>query len=164
MNRIILLEQFRDLTKEEIADIIMPVSMQKGDTEQQYRAAEVHLMRLPDSAAAKKKAPYIIHQLITGKDIQPAGEDESASAVIRSIFCVYNNSNEEEGALMLLNLMERLRIRLLKQVVIGRQYQLDLSTGLETLIYPDDTAPYYAGEMVSTWKLPAVRREVSNWL
>ena len=66
---------------------------------------------------------------------------------------------------MLLNLMERLRISLLRQIVIGDQFQLDLKAGLETLVYPDDTAPYYAGEMISTWKIPAIQREVrSPWL
>ena len=61
---------------------------------------------------------------------------------------------------MLVNLMERLRIAILKQVIIGRRFQLDLKAGVETLIYPDDTAPYYAGEMITTWILPAVEREV----
>ena len=164
MNRITLLEQLRDITKSATGDIILPVKEQKGDAEKITRAADIHLMRLPDSRAAQKKAPYIIHQLITGKDIQPQGEDESASAVVRSIFCVYND-DEEEGSLMLVNLMERLRIHLLKQVVIGDQFQLDLVAGLESIIYPEDTAPYYAGEMVSTWILPAIQREVrSPWL
>lgn len=164
MNRIALLEEYKKLTQETVGDIIMPARMQKGDTEQILRAADVYLMRLPDSSASQKKAPYIIHQLITGKDIQPEGENETASAVIRTIFCVYND-NEEDGALMLVNLMERLRISLLKQVVIGDQFQLDLAAGLESMVYPDDTAPYYAGEMLSTWILPAVQREVrSQWL
>lgn len=164
MNRITLLEQLRDITKTATGDIILPVKEQKGDAEKITRAADIHLMRLPDSRAAQKKAPYIIHQLITGKDIQPQGENETASAVVRSIFCVYND-DEEEGSLMLVNLMERLRIHLLKQVVIGDQFQLDLEAGLESMVYPEDTAPYYAGEMVSTWILPAIRREVRTpWL
>ena len=109
------------------------------------------------------KAPYIIHQLITGQDIQEPRQHVSSSVSIRSICCVYH-PDEEEGALLLLNLMERLRIRLLKDVVIAGQFELDLEAGLETLIYPDDTAPYYAGELLSTWKLPAVEREVRQWL
>ena len=57
-------------------------------------------------------------------------------------------------------LMERLRIDLLKDVVIGDQFQLVLTgDGLEMLIYTDDIAPYYAGDFISTWKLPEVRRE-----
>lgn len=55
---------------------------------------------------------------------------------MRSIFCVYCN-DEQEGALHLLNLMERLRIRLLQDVVIGGQFELDLEAGIEVLIYPE---------------------------
>ena len=67
MNRITLLEQLKKLTQESVGDIIMPVRMQKGDTEPILRSADVYLMRLPDSNASQKKAPYIIHQLITAR-------------------------------------------------------------------------------------------------
>lgn len=158
MNRVILLKQFKEFSEEHLKDLIMPTRMQRGDEEQNYRSADIHLMRLPDSTAAYKKAPYIIHQLITGKDLQ----DES-TATVRSIFAVYSD-NEEEGALMLVNLMERLRISLLRQVVIGDQFQLDLEAGLEIVVYPEDTAPYFAGEMISTWRIPSIQREVKKWL
>lgn len=160
MTRIILLERLRDFTKASTADLIMPVRLQKGDTEQTYRPADVYLMRLPDGTSAAKKAPYVLHQLITGMDRQPQGKIVTSSAKVRSICCVYNE-DEQEGGLMLLNLTERLRVALLKQVVIGKQFTLDLDAGLEVMIYPDDTAPYYVGEMISTWKLPAVEREVN---
>lgn len=163
MNRIALLEALKDYTKETVADIIMPTRQQKGDPTGGHRAVDIHLMRLPDSSAATKKAPYIIHQLINGVDIQRTGRQVSSSVSVRSICCVYH-PDEEEGALLLLNLMERLRVRLLKEVVIAGQFELDLESGLEMLVYPDDTAPYYAGELFSTWKLPAVQREVREWL
>lgn len=159
MTRIALLEQLREFTKAVTKDIIMPTMMEKGDAAKTERPAEVFLMRLPDSRAAKKKAPYILHQLITGNDEQRGGERAESRAMIRTIFCVYHD-NEQEGSLALLNLMERLRIELLRKVVIGNQFRLDLEAGLETLVYPDDTAPFFAGEIVSTWKLPAVEREV----
>lgn len=138
----------------------MPTKMQKGDTETSVRAADVYCMRLPDSSAATKKAPYILHQVVTGKDVQKAQQKPDAGTLVRSVFCVYCD-DEEEGALMLLNLMERLRIELLKTVVIGRQFELNLTEGVETLVYIEDTAPYYAGEMVTTWKMPSIEREVS---
>ncbi len=159
MTKSILLERLVNFSKEATKDLIMPVRMQEHDTKQQHRAADNYKMRLPDSSAAQKKAPYIIHQIVTGKDQQRHGDKAKSGTVVRSVFCVYNE-DEQEGALMLLNLMERLRISLLKTVVIGNQFELDLDAGLETMIYPDDTAPYYAGEMISTWKLPAVEREV----
>lgn len=160
LTKVVLLEQLKLVTEAATVDLIMPTPMQKGDTEQQYRAAEVHLARLPDSRSAQKVTPYILHQIITSKDAQLPGDLANAQAVVRSIFGVYND-NEEDGGLMLLNLMERVRIQLLKQTVIGNQFELDLEAGLEALVYPDDTAPYYVGEMVSTWKLPPIKREVT---
>ena len=160
MNRIMLLEALRDVTKDATADLIMPTKIQRADEEQQFRPPDVYLMRLPDGNSAMKKAPYIIHQAITSKDSQPSGGRVNSRASIRSIFAVYN-SDEQEGGLMLLNLMERVRIRLLSQVVIGDQFTLDLDAGLETIVYPDNTAPYFIGEMSTTWKIPAVEREVS---
>ncbi len=160
MTRVMLLRALKDFTLDATRDLLLPVRVQSAEEEPQERPAEVHLMRLPDSSAAKKKAPYIIHQVITGKDEQKPGKRQTSSAEVRSIFCVYD-PDEEEGGLLLLNLMERVRIALLKQGVLDSRYQLDLEAGLETVSYPDDTAPYYAGEMASRWRLPGIVREVS---
>lgn len=160
MNRVILLHRLKDFTEEATKDLLLPVKIQSEKDTQTERTAEVHLMRLPDSKAAHKKAPYVLHQFITGADQQAPGTRDTSTATVRSIFCVYSD-NEEEGGMHLLNLMERVRIALLRQRVIGDQFTLDLEAKLETLCYPDDTAPYFAGEMVSVWKLPAVEREVT---
>lgn len=159
MNRVTLLEQLKVFTKDAVKDLIMPTAMQEEDVIEKPRAADVYLMRLPDSHSAKKKAPYILHQLITGADAQPNGQRVQSTATVRTVFAVYSE-NEQEGGLMLLNLMERLRIALLRKVVIGNQFQLDLGAKMEILIYPEDTAPYYSGEMISEWIIPAVEREV----
>lgn len=158
MTRITLLEQLRDFTKEATAELIMPTRMQKGDTEQKYRPADVYLMRLPDGTSATKKAPYVLHQLITGKDQQSSGNRIESTAQIRSICCVCND-DEQDGNLMLLNLMERIRTALLKRVTIGGGFTLNANAGLEYQVYSDNAVPYFAGEMISTWKLPAIERE-----
>lgn len=159
MTRVTLLECLSEFTEKAIEDLLLPTKKEKGE-KPQLRTAAVYKMRLPDSTSAMKKAPYILHQVITGSDSQPVGMHCTAEATVRSIFCVYSD-DEQEGGLLLLNLMERLRIALLKEVVIAKQFQLLLNeNGLEFLIYPDDTAPYYAGEMISRWRLPAVEREV----
>lgn len=159
MTRITLLECLKDFTREVTAELLLPVRMQKDDTAPEQRPVQVYLMRLPDGASATKKAPYLLHQLVTAKDQQFVESGVASTAKVRSIFCVYHE-NEQEGGLLLLNLMERIRIALLKQVVIGRQFTLDLSAGVEVLLYPDDTAPYFLGEMVTTWELPPIEREV----
>lgn len=166
-DRIGLLDTLKTFTEGAVKDLILPTRIQKEGEEPLYRAADVYKMRLPDKDAksAMKKAPYIIHQLITARDAQPIGERASSSAVVRSIFCVYNGEDSQEGSLMLLNLSERFRIPLLKTLSIGHRYALDLTTQpLELLIYPDDTAPYFLGEMVSNWIIPPIEREVRPWV
>ena len=164
MTKVKLLQQLKLFTEEVVGELLLPVRMQKDDAEHHVpRPATVYLMRLPDSTAAAKKAPYIIHQAITGSDSQAEGQRIQCVTAVRSIFCVYSD-DEQAGGMLLLDLMERVRIALLRQVVIGRQFELDLQNSFEQLIYPDDTAPYYAGEMMSNWKMPAVEREVAKWL
>lgn len=155
MTKVVLLEALRNATIEATKDLLLPVAQQKEDKEPpQPRAAGVYRMRLPDGTAAKKKAPYVLHQIITGKDAQ-----DKSTAMVRTIFCVYH-PDEQEGGLALLNLMERLRIAILEQGVIGKQFRLDTDAELEQLVYPEDSAPYYAGEMISVWKLPVIERKV----
>lgn len=166
MDRVALLECMKLESEEATKDLLLPVAMQKKDKEQpEDRAAKIYLMRVPNGSAATKKTPYILHQVITGKDWQPPGERDESRTTVRSIFAVYH-PDEQIGSLYLLNLMERLRIHLLKKIVIGDQFELDKEQGVEVLIYPgtEETTPYYAGEMVTTWKLPAVEREVTKWL
>jgi len=160
MTKKVLLDDLKEFTETVIKDIILPCALQEDDTEQKFRAADVYLMRLPDQAAAKKKVPYIIHQLVTAKDHQSAGERASSIAVVRTIFVVYSQ-DEQDGSLALLNLMERLRLALERQIVIGKRFQLDMEADVDQLIYPDNTKPYYIGEMSTTWKIPAIKREVS---
>ena len=159
MTRTVLLECLKSFTENAVGDIIMPVRQQKEDREPPPpRPAAVHLMGLAKGAAEQKAVPYIVHQLLAGKDSQAAGSRPAAVSVVRSLFCVYSEY-DEEGGLLLLGLMERLRVAMMRQVLIGKQFQLNLEEGLEALIYPDNTAPYYIGEMISTWMMPGIKRE-----
>lgn len=161
--RVDFLERLKEVTETAVKDLILPTRIQKEGEEPGFRAPYVYLMRLPDSKSATKKAPYIIHTLLTGMDQQAEGNPVESTVKVRTIFCVYNN-DEQEGGLALLGVMERLRIHLLRHTVIGERYRLDLTTGMEALFYPDDTAPYFAGEMMSTWRIPSIEREVRQWL
>jgi len=158
-----LLDVLKAFTEEAIKDVLLPARVQKEGEAPELRPAAVYKMRLPDSSSAKKKAPYIIHQIVTGKDVQAEGKHPEATLSLRSIFCVYS-ADEQEGSLMLLELMERLRIALLRKVLLDGRFQIDLDAGVETLVYPDDTAPYFIGEMMTNWIMPAIEREVRPWL
>ncbi len=159
MTNVFLLETLKTYTNDKTKDLIMPVKMQKGDTQPSYRAANVYNMQLPEASSSERFAPYIIHQIIETNDEQTPGNEESSSTLIRSVFCTYNE-NPEEGSMMLLNLMERVRISLLTDVVIGKQFMLDLSQKVQCAPYADNTWPYYLSEMITAWILPPIKREV----
>lgn len=159
-----LLEALKAFTEDALSGLRLPVEMQEEDEAPlPPRAPEVHTMGLSDYTEAKRKAPYVIHQVITARDVQPPGQQMESTAVVRSVFAVYHPDGHE-GPLALLECMERLRIGLLRQGVVGKQFTLDTKAGVEYLIYPDNIPPFYAGEMASTWNLPPVKREVAKWL
>ena len=160
MTRSKLLDDLKKFIADAVKDFQLPTSLQKGDTTIEVRAPEVHKMRLPNARDYKKVAPYILIQFTTGTDKQTHGKQSDSNAMIRLIFCVYCD-NEEEGAMHLLNVMDAVRIRLLKRVVVGEQFKLDTDAGLDSVVYTDNTAPYYAGEMIGTFLLPPIEREVS---
>lgn len=153
------LEAVAVFSRECFCDMLLPCAVQSEDEAQVFRPPEIHKMRLPDSSEAKKKAPYVIHQVISSTDSQKAGRRTESGLFLRSVFCVYNE-NEEEGALALLEMTERFRIALLKKRVIDDRFEIELDEeNLETLIYPDDTAPYYAAEVITAWRMPSIERE-----
>lgn len=157
-----LLKSLANFTREAVKEIRLPTINQNDMREPIERAPEVYLCRLPQSAQYKKKAPYIIHQLVTSTDTHPAGEQETTQATVRSIFCVYNH-DEQEGGLNLLQVMERIRIELLKTQVLDKTFILDMDSGVEYMVYTDDLGDFYGGEMITVWHVPAVEREVFTW-
>ncbi|MCM1299274.1 MAG: hypothetical protein NC203_00350 [Firmicutes bacterium] len=161
MTQVKLLEDLKQLCKEAVKNMELPVQMQKGDTKAQSKVPDVYKMRLPHSDSAKKYVPYIIIQALSGKHVQANGERPRYTVNVRFVFAVYGE-DEQEGSLMLMNLMDRVQYALLKQVQVGAEFLLDVHSALETLIYPDDTAPFYAGEMAGTFYLPPIEREVWN--
>lgn len=166
-----LLFALKTFTERAVADLPLPVKRQsENEPEPKPRPADVYLTRLPDMASTTKKAPFILHQVVTGLDelgnvnkgtsMQSRREMQS-SCVIRSVFCVYH-PDEQEGGLALLNLMEEMRSALLEFPVLDQKFELDMNEGISQMIYPETgergTAPYYLGEMATTWKLPPIKR------
>lgn len=171
MTRTTLLEQLEIFSKEHTGDLLLPVQPQEEDESlPPNRAATVYTPCLPELRSYARKAPFITHEFVTGKDaaVQRPGGGKfmQSTAMVRTCFCVYHQ-NEQEGRLALLTLMERMRIALLEEVVIGNQFKLDLDAGVETLVYPGNpnqtaVSPFYLGEMITTWHTPPVERKVPH--
>ena len=159
MTKVTFLDALKDFTEHAVADMKFPAKPQPGDTSPKDRVPTVYLCRVPSGKSITRKAPYILHQVVTSKDIQPKGGPMVSTVTVRSVFVVYDE-DEQAGGIALLTLLEHFRTELLKQCVIGRQYRLSLETGIEYGIYTEDTHPFYAGEMVTEWDVPSIQREV----
>lgn len=158
MDAVTLLAALKERTEAAIKDLLMPVKPTKEEPAQAERVPAVYKCRLPDKKASTKYAPYVLHAVVNTSHNQEPGELPTDLVNVRTLFCVYS-PDEQEGGLYLLNLMERIRIDLQRHPVVSKQFKLDKQGGIEQLVYPDDTAPFYLGEMMSVWKLPPVTQE-----
>lgn len=162
MTKTILLEALRDFTTECYQGYQLSAVPDRQEDILTESDINVFLMSPPTDKGKRKSVPYVVHSVLTGADQQTSGNIEQSIAVVRSVFLVYN-PNEQQGALELLEMMERLRIKLLEERVIGRQFALNLEEKIESLIYPDisKTAPFYTGEMSTVWNMPIIKRKVN---
>ena len=151
MTRVNLLEALRETTEAAVRDLRLPAYAEwEEEAAPPPVVPSVYCCRLPDESAKTANAPYILHQVITGKDNQRPGARPLAVTMVRSVFCVCNADGQEAG-FTLLNLMEMVRRALVVPPAIGGVFLLDRNEGVESLVYPDDTAPFALGELISTW-------------
>lgn len=176
MTPVVLLEQLKLFIEKHTRDIILPVRPVKNKTVPgrgqltsgtkdppedaiTHRAAEVHIMRLPDKNAETQRIPYILLQFLTGTDEQKPTEEPDSECKVRIVVATYSEDGGA-GAMDVLNVLTRIRIALLKEGEVGQQFLL--RKPIEYIVYPDDTNPYYLGEMLTIWEMPIIHREVNT--
>lgn len=172
MTPVVLLTELKKFIEENTNDIILSVRPvknktipgtgaelvgQKPEGAIAERAPEVHVMRLPDKDAETQRIPYILLQFLTGKDEHKPTEQPDSECNIRIVIATYSEDGGE-GAADLLNVLTRIRVALLKAGEVGKQFLL--RKPLEYVVYPDETNPYYLGEMLTIWEMPIIQREV----
>ena len=154
-----LLDALEAFVKQETKDILLPVRVDRKSGENKERAAEVYKMRLPNKTAQTERVPYLLLQYIKSTDTQEPGQEPESECTVRIVAATYSE-DESEGAMCVLNLLTRIRVALLKDGVVGGQFVL--KSPLEMIVYPDSTAPYYLGEMMTTWAMPIIESEVQQ--
>lgn len=159
MTPVILLDQLADFIREKTGDIKLQVRTAHTEKENKVRAAEVHIMRLPNKDAQTQRIPYILIQLLAGKDDKEEREPEESTCQIRIVAGTYSEDGGT-GATDVMNLLLRIRSELKKTGIIGKTFVLQLP--LEYIIYPDSPQPYYFGEMITNWSMPVIKREVES--
>lgn len=114
----------------------------------------IHLGYLPEKTAANRlneEYPFI---LLRPQD----GEDTESQYQVKLLMLFATKSQDEAGFLDVLNLMERVRIKLLKQRLIDGRYHLEMP--YKWKFYDEQAEPEWFGEAVTTWTLPHVQEEV----
>lgn len=162
MTPIILLDDLQKFIEENTADILLEVKVRTGPATEKERAAKVYKLALPEKDDNTQQIPYILLKVLTGADEKKDNQPKSSDVRVRMIIATYSQ-NEKQGQLALLNLILRIRERLQKQHIIGGRFCLEYP--FEYIIYQDTTPPYYLGEIMTTWSIPSIEREVQEtWL
>ncbi len=165
MNRVMLLEALKVRQTEDLKDLLMPAVPTKKNPEPGIRPVQIFQGKTPDKNSETEKAPYIVNAILNSTFYRNPGEEPTSLVTVRSTLCVYNKDNEE-GAMMLLNLLERLRISYTMNPILDKTFQclFDKDNPIQDLVYPDETMPFFMADQVTVWSLPPVEREVRKWL
>lgn len=162
MDAVHLLLAKKERDAEILKDLLMPTRAQK-DNPATERNIAIYNQNLPDMESSTKKAPYMLNSVLNGNFGRFPGQEVENEITIRTVFCIYGE-DAEKGGMMLLDTIERLRIAYQRDPILADQFEVDYEKGIQTLCYPDNTAPYFMGEMITVWQMPPVEREVAQWL
>ncbi|NOU83232.1 hypothetical protein GC101_30700 [Paenibacillus sp. LMG 31459] len=134
----LLIMAIQKFLKEQLADDMLPVP-------------PVLLGYLPQSNAGNLEYPVIM--------IRPdEGEGDSGQGQIQIKLQFGAQSEDDTGLIDMLNLMERVRILLLRKRVLDQQFVMDASWKMK--LNEEHPAAVWGGELTTTWVLPQIRPEV----
>lgn len=151
-----LLEALKAYCERITADMQLVARVPENGTEAGERPPLVFVGNLPDKEAEKKAAPYILLKLLTTKD-----DDEESVCRVR-VICVTFSEDKQENYIQCLNLVTRIKTKLLEDVTVDKRYSCQKP--IETIIYDDDLEVYQIGEIMTIWEMAEVRRDVRKYL
>ena len=149
-----LLEALKSYCEVCTKDLVMVSKVPKNGTQKAERAPRVFIGELPDKESARKETPYILLKLLTTKD-----DEEESTAMVRIIFVTYSQ-DRQENYIQCLNTLTRVKTKLLEDIVIGGCFYC--RKPVEGIIYEDDLEVYQIGEIMTTWEMPQVKRNISQ--
>lgn len=165
MTPIDLLESLSRFVTDATKEMALPCVVGRTSGERPERAPQVFIMDIPNVEEEKQQVPYIVLQYLTGEDkfgggAFRGGEIES-TANVRIVIVAYEKEQGGAGGLQVLSIITTIKTALLKAGVVEDRYAIDEK--IEHIVYPDHEPPYYFGEMMTTWQMPVVEREVHTY-
>ncbi|RAV18828.1 hypothetical protein [Paenibacillus contaminans] len=114
----------------------------------------IHLGALPSKTEANRDAA--VFPLIIIRPMEGDSDDEAATAQIKLIFGT--QSEDDSGFIDVLNLMERVRILLVRQRIIDKKFRIEPEWKWKFL--EEQPEPQWICQALTTWTLPQIRQEV----
>ncbi|MFC3802808.1 hypothetical protein [Cohnella sp. GCM10012308] len=116
----------------------------------------VHLGALPAKSESTRDAE--VFPLIIIRPMEGDSDESAATAQIKLIFGT--QSEHDSGFIDVLNLMERVRILLMRQRIIDKKFRIESDWKWKFL--EDQPEPQWICQALTTWTLPQIRQEVKN--
>ena len=151
-----LLEALKGYCEEITKEMRLLTRVPKNGIQAAERAPAVFIGSLPDKESEKKTIPYILLKLLTGKD------DEEESICRVRIICVTYSEDKQENYIQCLNMITRIKTKLLEDVVIDSRFSCQKP--VEFIIYDDDLEVYQIGEIMTIWEMQQVKRDIRKYL
>lgn len=151
-----LLEALKGYCEEITKDMRLVARVPENSTQAAERPPAVFVGNLPNKESEKKAAPYILLKLLAGKD-----DNEESICRVR-IICVTFSEDKQENYIQCLNLVTRIKTKLLEDVVIDNRFSCQKP--VEFIIYDDDLEVYQIGEIMTIWEMQQVKRDVRKYL
>lgn len=155
MTALDLLEALKEYCEGCTKDLVMVSKVPKNGIQKAERAPRVFIGNLPDKESERKEAPYILLKLLTTKD-----SEEESTATVRIVFVTYSQ-DKQENYIQCLNMLTRIKTGLLRDVVIGSCFSCQKP--VEGIMYEDDLEVYQIGEIMTTWEMPPVKRDINRY-
>lgn len=142
MTPILLIEALKEFISGVVADMVLPTT------------PTVHLGYLPSKTkenAGQSDMNFIIIRPLSGED-----QEDRNKVTVKLLFGT--ESQDDDGFMDVFNVMETVRIALLKKRIIEHLFPLELP--YKWKFFEEQPQPDWFGEAETIWALPTVQQEV----
>ncbi|WP_238649759.1 hypothetical protein [Paenibacillus piscarius] len=116
----------------------------------------VYLGAVPSKTAETRNDP--VFPLIIIRPMEGDSDNDESRAKVKLIFGT--QSEDDSGFIDVLNLMERVRILLMRQRIIDKKFRIDPNWKWKFL--EDQPEPQWICQAETTWTLPQIRQEAKH--
>ncbi|WP_449602453.1 hypothetical protein [Paenibacillus sp. Marseille-Q9583] len=141
MTPVMLMMAIKEFLKNELADDAATIPA-------------VHLGALPSKTAENRNDP--VFPLIIVRPMEGDSDDKESRAQVKLLFGT--QSDDDSGFVDVLNLMERVRMLLMRQRIIDKKFRIEPNWKWQFL--EDQPEPQWICQAITTWTLPQIRQEV----